>query len=67
MAKPNVHGLPQHLRKDAGGYFLDYFVQENGLKKRKRVRLGQIPLAQAKRILAQSMGDIAEQKYSGSR
>ena len=63
MAKPNVHGLPQHLRKDVGGYFLDYFVQENGLKKRKRVRLGQIPLSQAKKILAQNMGDMAEQKY----
>jgi len=63
MAKPNVHGLPQHLRKDEAGYFLDYFVQEKGLKKRKRVRLGQIPLTQAKRILAQNMGDMAEQKY----
>jgi integrase len=63
MSKPNVHGLPQHLRKDAGGYFLDYFVQEGGLKKRKRVRLGFIPLAQAKKILAQNMSDIFEQRF----
>jgi integrase len=63
MAKPNVHGLPQHLRKDGAGYFLDYFVRENGLRKRKRVRLGNIPLAQAKKILAQNMGDIADEKY----
>ncbi len=63
MAKPNVHGLPQHLRKDGAGYFLDYFVREDGLRRRKRVRLGNIPLAQAKRILAQSMGDMAEEKY----
>jgi hypothetical protein len=50
MSKPNVHGLPQHLRRDEGGYFLDYFVQEEGVRVRKRVRLGQIPLPQAKRV-----------------
>ena len=65
MSKPNVHGLPQHLRKDVGGYFLDYFVQEAGEKKRKRERLGQIPLAQAKKILAQHTLTMAEQKYLG--
>ena len=63
MSKPNVHGLPQHLRKDVGGYFLDYFVQEAGVRTRKRVRLGQIPLPQAKRILAQHMQAIVENKY----
>ena len=63
MSRPNVHGLPRFLRKDAGGYFLDYFVQEEGLSKRKRVRLGQIPLAQAKRVLAQHMQEIVEQKF----
>ena len=63
MSKPNVHGLPQHLRKDAGGYFLDYFVQEEGVKKRKRVRLGQIPFAQAKRVLAQHMQSIVENDF----
>jgi integrase len=63
MSKPNVHGLPQHLRKDDGGYFLDYFVQEAGVKTRKRVRLGEIPLPQAKRILAQHMQAIVENKY----
>ena len=28
MSKPNVHGLPNHLRKDGRGYFLDYLVQD---------------------------------------
>jgi integrase len=63
MSRPNVHGLPRFLRKDAGGYFLDYFVREGGIRKRKRVRLGQIPAAQAKRVLAQQMQAIVEQKY----
>lgn len=63
MSKPNVHGLPNHLRKDEGGYFLDYFVQEEGVKKRKRVRLGQVPIAQAKKVLAQHMQSIVEGKY----
>ncbi len=63
MSKPNVHGLPQHLRKDEGGYFLDYFIQEGGFKKRTRVRLGQIPLPQAKKILAQHLQAIVENKY----
>jgi integrase len=63
MSRPNVHGLPRFLRKDAGGYFLDYFVQEGGIKKRKRVRLGLIPLAQAKRVLAQHMQDLVEQRF----
>jgi integrase len=63
MSKPNVHGLPQHLRKDAEGYFLDYFVQEGGLKKRKRVRLGFVPLAKAKIILAQNMTAMLEQRF----
>jgi integrase len=63
MSKPNVHGLPSHLRKDAEGYFLDYFILEGGLKKRKRVRLGHVPLAQAKKILAQNMTDMLEQRF----
>ena len=63
MSKPNVHGLPQHLRKDGMGYFLDYFVKEGGLRKRKRIRLGQIPAAQAKRVLAQHMQAVVEQRY----
>jgi Phage integrase SAM-like domain len=63
MSKPNVHGLPNHLRKDGRGYFLDYFVQENGMTKRKRERLGLIPLAQAKTVLAHHMRSIVEQKY----
>src|SRR5579859_5865576 len=63
MSKPNVHGLPPHLRKDAGGYFLDFFVQEEGVRNRKRVRLGFIPLVQAKRVLAQHMQAIVEQRF----
>jgi len=63
MSKPNVHGLPQHLRKDEAGYFLDYFVQEGGIRKRVRVRLGEIPLVQAKKVLAQHMQDIVGKKF----
>jgi len=63
MSRPNVHGLPQFLRKDEKGYFLDYFVDEGGIKKRKRVRLGQIPVAQAKKVLAQHMQEIVKGKY----
>ncbi len=66
MSKPNVHGLPHHLRKDGRGYFLDYFVLEGGISKRVRVRLGQIPLAQAKKVLAQQMQAIVEQKFIAS-
>ena len=32
MSKPNVHGLPQHLRKDAKGYFLDYILDEGDVR-----------------------------------
>lgn len=63
MSKPNVHKLPPHLRKDDKGYFLDYFVEEGGLRNRKRVRLGQIPLVQAKKVLAQHMQEIVTGKY----
>jgi len=63
MSRPNAHGLPPFLRKDDKGYFLDYFIQDGGLKKRKRVRLGQIPLAQAKRVLAQHMQALVERKF----
>jgi integrase len=45
---------------------LDYFIREGGLRKRKRVRLGQIPAVQAKRVLAQKMQAIVEQKYFDS-
>jgi integrase len=55
--------LPQFLRKDEKGYFLDYFIEEGGLKKRKRVRLGEIPAVQAKKILAQHMQEIVAGKF----
>jgi integrase len=63
MSQPNVYGLPQHLRKDARGYFLDYDIREGGIEKRKRVRLGFIPLVQAKQILAQHMQEIVAGKF----
>ena len=63
MGKTNVHGLPQHLRKDEAGCFLDYFVQDGGIRKRVRVRLGQIPLAQAKKVLAQHTQAIVGEKF----
>lgn len=65
MSKPNVHGLPQFLRKDEKGYFLDFYLKEDGKKIRKRVRLGQIPLEKAKRVLAQHMQAIVEGKFLG--
>jgi hypothetical protein len=40
MSRPNVHGLPQFLRKDERGISWITFIREGGLKKRKRVRLG---------------------------
>src|ERR1700679_1979817 len=63
MSKPNAHGLPQFLRKDEKGYFLDYRAEVDGLSRRKRVRLGQIPFAQAKKILAEHYQEIANGKY----
>ncbi len=63
MSRPNVHGLPQFLRKDGKGYFLDYFIQEGGLRKRKRVRLGEIPAAQARKILSQHMQEIVAGRF----
>src|SRR5579863_5473821 len=65
MGKPNVYGLPQHLRKDEAGYFLDYVVQDGGIRKRVRVRLGQISMAQAKKVLAEHMKAIVDEKFLG--
>jgi len=63
MSRPNVHKLPQFLRKDSKGYFLDYRVEADGLTRRKRVRLGQVPLAQAKKVLAEHTQEIVSGKY----
>ena len=63
MSRPNVHGLPQFLRKDDKGYFLDYFIREGGIRKRKRVRLGFIPLTQAKQVLSQHTREIVAGKF----
>src|SRR5258708_22671123 len=63
MSAPNVHGLPQYLRKDDAGYYLDYSLREGGRRTRKRVRLGNIPFVQAKKILAEHMQEIASGKF----
>ncbi len=63
MGKPNAKNLPPHLRKDDGGYFIDYFVEELGVKKRKRVRLGHVPLVQAKSVLSDHMQAIVKGKF----
>ncbi len=63
MSRPNVHGLPQFLRKDDKGYFLDYFIREGDIRKRKRVRLGLIPLTQAKQVLSQHTREIVAGKF----
>lgn len=63
MGKPNVHGLPEHLRKDAKGFFIDYFLQDGEVRRRKRVRLGHIPAAQAKRILAEHLSAIMDERF----
>jgi integrase len=63
MSRPNVHGLPQFLRKDDKGYFLDYFIREGGIRKRKRVRLGFIPLTQARQVLAQHTREIVAGRF----
>ncbi len=47
MSRPNVHGLPQFLRKDEKGYFLDYNMREGGRRNRKRVRLWTYPLGES--------------------
>jgi integrase len=63
MSAPNVHGLPQFLRKDKAGYFLDFSLREGGKRVRKRVRLGLIPFVQAKKILAEHMQEIASGRF----
>ena len=63
MSKPNVHQLPRYLRKDNGGYFLDFPVLTGGVKKRKRVRLGHISQNQALRILSQHLREIVEKRF----
>jgi len=65
MSRPNVHKLPPYLRKDKAGYFIDYFHKSEGRLKRKRKRLGVIPLAQAKKILAENMEAIVGKRLLG--
>ena len=63
MARPNAHRLPTYLRKDSRGYFLDYYVLADGIKKRKRVRLGIISAHLARRIHAKYLETMIENKF----
>jgi len=67
MSRPNVHKLPPYLRNDEAGYFIDYFCKQEGRLKRKRMRLGLIPLAQAKKILAENMEAIIAKRPLGDQ
>jgi integrase len=51
------------LRKDDLGYFFEYSVIEDGIKRKKLERLGNIPCEQAKRIVLKNSEAIAEGKY----
>ena len=62
MSCPNRFGI-QGLRKDDRGYFIEYLIEEGGIKKKKRERLGFIPLQRAKSILLQHLNEIVEKKF----
>ena len=55
-------GCP-NISERTKGVFFGLFHPGRGIRKRKRVRLGQIPLAQAKKVLAQHMQEIVEKKF----
>ena len=64
MGRPNKHGLPEGLRKGKKGYFLDLYVpDEGGRRRRVREKIGEVPLAAAKRILAKRRTEIAEDRF----
>ena len=63
MGKPNVHGLPPHLRKDERGYFLDYYLETDGIKRRKRVRLGLVSFDLVKRVYAKHLEAMIENRF----
>ena len=62
MPRPSQFGIPG-LRKDNRGYFIEYLKVEEGIKRKKRERLGNIPFQQAKSILMRNMSNIVEQKF----
>ena len=62
MSRPNKFGVPG-LRRDARGYFFDYLKVEEGIKKKKRVRLGHVPFQRAKQIVLKNIDDIVEQRF----
>jgi integrase len=63
VGKPNAHGLPQHLRKDDKGYFLDYYLETDGIKRRKRVRLGLVSFELVKRVYAKHLEAMIENRF----
>jgi integrase len=63
VSRPNAHGLPPHLRKDERGYFLDYYLETDGIKRRKRVRLGQVPFDLVKRVYAKHLEAMIENRF----
>jgi integrase len=67
MARPNANGLPKGLRKDPRGYFIDYYYFEGGIRKRKRIRLGNVTLEKAVRLLTKHEDAVAEGKFLGAQ
>jgi hypothetical protein len=67
MGRPNENGLPEGLRKGPRGYFLDLWVVQEGVRKRVREKIGDVPLAAAKRYLAKRKTEIAEDKFLDKR
>ena len=65
MSRPNANGLPKGLRKDLKGFFIDYYFKQGGLKRRKRVRLGNVSLEKAIRVLTKHEDAVAEGKFLG--
>ena len=56
---------PKGLRKDLKGFFIDYYFKQGGLKRRKRVRLGNVSLEKAIRVLTKHEDAVAEGKFLG--
>lgn len=67
MGRPNENGLPEGLRKGPRGYFLDLWLVQEGVRKRVREKIGDVPLAAAKRYLAKRKTEIAEDKFLDKR
>lgn len=63
MGKANANKLPKYLRKRGKGYFLDYYVVEDGKKVRKHETLGPISRALAERACAKKHAELVEGRY----